>query len=154
MKVFLIGMPGSGKSLLGPDVAENLNLPFLDLDNEIENFKNLKVSDIFEKYGEDYFRKLETEFLVKFTKSLNRFVISTGGGTPCYFNNMKFIKENGVAVFLNTSCPENLTNRPLLKNISWEDLRIQRLEYYNQAQIITSADVSEIMHKLTQYVNI
>lgn len=154
MKVFLIGMPGSGKSLLGPDVAEKLNVPFVDLDHEIENFKNLKVSDIFEKYGEDYFRNLETEFLRKYSNCLTHFVISTGGGTPCFHNNMKFIKETGVAVFLNTTCPTNLNDRPLLKSISWEDLKIQRLEYYNQAQIVSSANLSEIVSKLTQYVNI
>ncbi|HRG80566.1 MAG TPA: shikimate kinase, partial [Cyclobacteriaceae bacterium] len=89
MKIFLIGLPGCGKSTLGKQLAEKLKLPFVDLDAEIEKSVGITIKGIFKKYGESFFRKEESGQLHRFGEGYDDFVMATGGGVPVFFDNMK-----------------------------------------------------------------
>lgn len=149
----MLGMPSSGKSTLGRQLAKKLGYEFVDLDYKIEVTEGKKISEIFSINGEEYFRKLESEQLKKITPD-SKLVIATGGGTPCFFDNMAFIKENGISVFLDVK-PEQLAdrmrnskknNRPLL-NITTESLfedvkqlYEKRIEDYKKADIVIEGE--------------
>ncbi len=89
---------GSGKTTIGKKLANRLLYDFIDSDEEIEKNENQSISEIFDEKGESYFRKLETDFLLNFN-SQNK-VISLGGGTPCFNNNMEIINKKGISVYL------------------------------------------------------
>jgi shikimate kinase len=133
MKIFLVGMPGSGKSTLGVKLAQNLSLPFVDLDKEIENKAGKSIPEIFRTDGEDTFRRLEASELAEWCANPDSFVLATGGGAPCFYNGMDNMNQNGLTVFLNVTIHElvrrlqNKKDRPLLHNESAEELQ-QRLE--------------------------
>ena len=93
MIVVLIGYMASGKSTLGRILANKLNYDFIDLDDYIEEKEQLLVSDIFKSKGELYFRKMETLYLKELLDNKTKLVLSLGGGTPCYSNNMDFIRK-------------------------------------------------------------
>jgi len=93
-------MPGSGKSSWGKKLAKALQYSFVDLDELIEQNEQQSIEEIFTEKGEDYFRDLEHKYLLK-TFVINHLVISCGGGTPCYNNNMNLINENGISFYLN-----------------------------------------------------
>ncbi|GAA4827836.1 shikimate kinase [Algivirga pacifica] len=146
MRIYLIGMPGCGKSTVGHHLAEALNYNFLDLDQAIEEKEGNSIPDIFSTKGEDYFRKIEKEVLE--TTLPENTVIATGGGAPCFFNNMGFIKEQGLAIFLDTPTKllaervlQQKGSRPLvddqqsLENVqkALEEKRNDRLAFYMQA---------------------
>jgi shikimate kinase len=150
MKLYLIGLPGSGKSFLGKKLAEEAKIPFIDLDQVIEQEAGVSVSKIFSEKGEDYFRNLEAVALRQQSKA-PEFVMACGGGTPCFHDNMKFVNETGKSVFLNIPITEIVKRlnamekqaRPLLADTSTEtlenkvnDLLKKRLSFYNQAHII------------------
>jgi len=99
MRVFLLGYMGSGKSTLGPKVAGELSIPFLDLDDVFEERYRISISNFFRKYGEHYFRKIEQALLQELTKQ-EEFLLATGGGTPCYYDNLDFMKQHGITVYL------------------------------------------------------
>ena len=150
--MFLVGMPGSGKSTLGKELGLKLDLPFFDLDEIIELEERMTVPEIFGKRGEDYFRKLEKETLEKVSESHQSFVLATGGGTPCFFQNMQFMKANGKVVFIDVPVKElaqrllndGVEKRPLLKKMSsaeqLEDYLVntlqKRLEFYDKAHLV------------------
>lgn len=124
MKIYLIGYMASGKTNLGREMAEAAGFSFADLDELFEEKYKVSILEFFEKYGEDLFRKFEHEILLE-TADLDNVVISTGGGTPCFYNNMDFILENGRSVYL--KMPVSLLasrlstirkKRPLLKDVS------------------------------------
>ncbi len=106
--IFLIGYMGSGKTTLGKKLASKLALPFIDTDEEIVKQIGMSITEYFAQYGEDAFRALEREQLRKFAERAA--VISTGGGAPCFFDNMDWIKANGYAVYLQMS-PKALFDR-------------------------------------------
>ncbi|MEP2025618.1 shikimate kinase, partial [Reichenbachiella sp.] len=87
-KIFLIGMPGSGKSTLGKELAEKLGRNFFDLDAEIERMAGWVIPDIFAQVGEDYFRELENSVLLMLIRLNEPAVIATGGGAPCFYDNI------------------------------------------------------------------
>jgi shikimate kinase len=101
MKLFLIGLMGSGKSVMGKRISQSAQLPFIDLDNEIEKEEGMKIQEIFSKKGEDYFRTLEAAALRRHSEA-EEFVMATGGGAPCFHGNMDFINKTGTSIFLNT----------------------------------------------------
>ena len=102
MKYYLVGYMYSGKSTFGPRLAAAKGLAFVDLDQAFEAKYHYEVARFFEVFGEDAFRKLETQMLHA-TADLDNIVISTGGGTPCYGDNMDFILEHGTAIYLQMS---------------------------------------------------
>jgi len=146
--IFLIGYMGSGKTTLGKKLANRLELPFIDTDEEIVKQIGMSITDYFGQHGEDAFRELERKQLRKFAD--NAAVISTGGGAPCFFDNMEWIKTNGYAVYLQMSpkalfdrlSQSKLHKRPILIGKSPEELRLfieekltEREPYYTQAHL-------------------
>ncbi len=154
---YLTGFMASGKSTIGPMVANTLGWNFVDLDKEIENRENRKINKIFEIDGEDYFRQKETEILKVISKGEN-LIISLGGGTLIVKENREFIRKHGNLIFLNSS-PEvvyrrlkNKRDRPILlqdnnekaaENVVMErieSLMKERMKYYKRADYIIDTD--------------
>jgi shikimate kinase len=164
MKIFLIGMPGSGKTTTGKLLAEKLKLTFIDLDMEIEKLEGQKINQIFEKRKENYFREVESTTLKKICSSSESFVMSTGGGAPCFHDNMRLMNNSGTTIFLDVSAKEianrlektNLTERPMFAKLSLEQLkdkieflRSQRITFYKQAQFVFDGnDIETIISKI------
>ena|ERR1051325_1488356 len=158
MKIFLLGLPGSGKTTLGRKLAAQLQLPFVDLDKEIETTEGKPIREIFAEKKEDYFRKLESSELKKWCEKPSDFVMATGGGAPCFFDNLEVINRSGKSIFLDVPASEivrrmstgPIEKRPLLAaggkdglKDSIEFLRSNRLPYYKQASITFSGpDIS------------
>ena len=121
MKVFIIGMMGSGKTTLAKKLSELMNKSYVDIDDLIELKENMSISEIFSKYGEDYFRKIENITLRSISNSE---IIACGGGIIMNKNNRKFLNENGFTIYLKTSLPilakrlKGKNRRPLLKNMN------------------------------------
>jgi shikimate kinase len=154
--IFLTGFMASGKSTIGPILANTIGWDFLDLDKVIEEKTNKKIVEIFKEYGEEYFRKLESQTLKELTK-LSKHVISLGGGTIESEDNLNQMKKSGILVYLETS-PEAAyrrlrfkRDRPALlfddKEPTKEEFlnRIntilnRRLKYYNQADLKINTD--------------
>jgi len=148
-RIILIGYMGAGKTLLGKALAESLNIRFINSDSDIEQQTGMSIGQIFEQYGEDYFRNLEQEYLKNFDHQ-ESFVLATGGGTPCYNDQMTVLNALGATVYLqcsNETLYSRLKNerehRPLIAGLSDEELReaieyrmIQRERIYQKAQII------------------
>ncbi|QSE97478.1 shikimate kinase [Fulvivirga lutea] len=123
-RIILIGMPGSGKTTLGKELSEWMNLPFFDLDDLIESKEEKTIQQIFGQEGEDAFREMEASTLEGFCNSHNKFVLAAGGGTPCYYNNLELMNANAKTIYLDVSAEAlfermNKTaveKRPLFKN--------------------------------------
>ena len=98
--VYLIGLMGSGKTFWGRKLAQHMNSQFIDLDEWVENEEGMSIAAIFAEYGEAHFRRLESEAL-KRIQAKGPAVVSTGGGAPCFENNMEFMLLHGVVVWLN-----------------------------------------------------
>ena len=151
-RVFLIGYMGSGKSTVGKKLAKKMNYSFVDLDYYIEKKHSKNISDIFSDRGEEVFRKLERDSLVEVIK-MDNVVISLGGGTPCFFDNLQRIQENGISIYLKMPAQALLNRlnnakieRPLLKgmgdNEKMEFIQQQlgeRERYYLRAHLIFNA---------------
>lgn len=148
--VFLIGYMGCGKTTLGEVLAQQMGVPFIDLDEYIERQQGMTIVEIFAREGEERFRQLETAALGK-VAAMDGVIIACGGGTPCHGNNMTLMNEMGVTVWLTTS-PERITARLLLpeqrvKRPKFNDLPDEaflplvqrelerRSPYYNQASL-------------------
>lgn len=163
MKIFLIGMPGSGKSTIGKSLAMRLNLPFVDLDHEIEKKEGRLIKDIFNISGETYFREVESKTLREIASSSTDCVIATGGGAPCFHDGISIINKYGISVFLNVpideliSRVENNKDRPLLQSTDKVELRNRletihknRLACYQRATYTVNTDenVDSILSKI------
>ena len=130
MKVILVGYMGSGKSTVGRLLAADLNLSFLDLDTYIEEKEAMSITEIFETKGEIFFRKKEYHYLQALLNSEQKFVLSTGGGTPCYSGNMDaMLAKTSNVFYLKVTIPELVKrigtekeHRPLIKDITAEAL--------------------------------
>lgn len=166
MRIFLIGFMGAGKTHWGKQVANRMGLPFFDLDELIVAHENKSIADIFAANGEEYFRLLEKQLLEELAEKEDSMIISCGGGTPCFFNNIDFMKRYGIVVWLNTHVEVILqrllkerVHRPLLKDIQDEDLRShiirklnERRMYYEQADVIIDKEDSISMNDFIQTV--
>src|SRR5437773_6951846 len=102
MKIFLIGFAGSGKTHLGKELADLLKIPFADTDAMVEDQTKMEISRIFLEKGEEGFRKMEAEVLTELLKK-RKALVATGGGLPCWDNNMKKMNESGLTVYLKAS---------------------------------------------------
>lgn len=160
MKIFLVGMPGSGKTTIGKQVASRLMIDFVDLDAEIEKSEQKSIADIFSQQGEAQFRVVEARLLREWAASPGSFVMATGGGAPCFHQGMEILNQYGLSIFLD--CPVSTlvervrTNRerPLLFASDIEELkgklekiRAERLKCYRQAKIVVSTPTSEVILK-------
>ncbi|MBN3034048.1 MAG: shikimate kinase [Bacteroidales bacterium] len=152
MLIYLIGFMGVGKTTTGKSLARLLGMNFIDLDDYIASKYRLTIPDFFSKYDEQAFRAAENVAL-KELSGTNNAVIATGGGTPCFHDNMKLMNRTGHTVFLQMdtdsiirrlSCSRK--NRPLVKGKSGEEIRelvnkllSEREKFYLQARVIISA---------------
>jgi len=145
--VYLIGLPGSGKTTLGKKLSEKLGIPFYDLDYVIEEQTGQSISDFFSTEGETVFREMEKECLQEFLR-MDRFVLATGGGTACFFDHAERMRAHGTLVFLNPPLAEiskrlkgeGISIRPLFSNTETVDdvllqLFEQRIGFYQKAHI-------------------
>jgi len=166
MKIYLIGYMASGKTNLGREIAEISGYSFVDLDELFEERYKVSILEFFDKYGEDLFRKFEQNILLE-TGSMDNAVISTGGGTPCFFNNMDFILENGRSVYLRMPVPLLASRlatirkkRPLLKDVppgEMEDHIARQLKeretHYLRANLVADGpdyNAAEIVRRLQE----
>lgn len=139
---------GSGKSTIAELLAERRRLPFLDLDKMIEKEEQMTINSIFEKKGEIYFRKVEHQIFKDAISSSSSFVLSLGGGTPCYANNHLFLKDPSVvSIYLRVGIEElcnrlinEKAHRPLIEEMNIDEMKsfvgqhlFERSYYYNQA---------------------
>lgn len=169
MRIYLIGYMGSGKSTVGKELAQTLNLQFIDLDSYIEerNFKT--IPEIFASEGEDGFRKAEQKALHEVSEFEN-IVIATGGGAPCFFDNMDHIKKTGTSLYLEGSpriLAERLMNskteRPLIKGKTEKELiafidetLAKRNNWYKRADVTMEFDhdisTKEVIDALKEFI--
>lgn len=129
MKYYLVGYMYSGKSTFGRRLAAEKGMGFLDLDRAFEERYHYTVPRFFAQFGEEAFRKLETQMLYE-TAALDNVVIATGGGTPCHSDNMDFILANGTAVYLQMSVDDlaqralhSRNPRPLMQGLTPDEIR-------------------------------
>lgn len=149
-RIYLIGLPGSGKSTLGKGLAEKLGYRFIDLDDAIEEEAGMTIPDIFARQGEGNFRIKEGEVLRSLSSIEDRFILATGGGTPCFHFNMDFMNDHGITLFLDVNpgdlalrlMDEGIEKRPLFKSYDHQDLIMEirelkekREPYYEEADI-------------------
>ena len=155
MRIYLIGYMGCGKSTLGRKLSKHLNLQFVDMDHYIEERNYKTIPQIFAEEGEAEFRKKERKALEELAEFTD-IVIATGGGAPCFFDNINFMNKSGKTIYLNID-PKILANRllkskterPLIKGKSKDELVAfiddtlkKRNEFYKQAEfIITQPDI-------------
>ena len=152
-RIFLIGYMGAGKTTVGKILANLLGLSFIDLDYYIEGRYHKTVSQLFAEKGEDDFRMIERKMLHE-VADFENVLVSTGGGTPCFFDNMEVMNEKGKTVYLKVSV-EELANRlevckatrPVLKGRSGEELicfiaeNLEKREpFYQQAAVVFEAE--------------
>ncbi len=167
-RIFLIGFMGSGKSTAGRKLASHLKWSFIDLDEKIQKMERMKIPDIFSLKGEPYFRKLETKALQELKNETDT-VISTGGGTPCFGDNMNFMLNSGLTIYIRMT-PASLKKRlegssegrPLLKEIDRKDLQgyiasklAEREKWYSRAEIIIDGvnnNLSELLSLIKKQI--
>ena len=153
MKISLIGYMGSGKSATAKQLSSLLELPYIDLDHAISASEKLEIPQIFHNKGEIYFRKKENQILSEILADNSSFILATGGGTPCYFNNIDVLNQHSITVYLSHNpldlaarLSKDKTQRPLISHIPEEDLPefiakhlFERNQFYQKAQIIINA---------------
>lgn len=168
-RIYIVGFMGVGKTTLARVLAEYLQKSVIDLDHFIEERQFKTVPQLFEEYGEDGFRKIEEERLLELT-SFNDVVVSTGGGAPCFFDNMDVMNNSGLTIFIDLPVEiiaqrllKSKTERPLIKGKSEAELiefigeRLEaRRPFYSKAQVtINPADKlpEEVMHMIINQMN-
>jgi len=169
MRVYLIGLPGSGKSTLGKEVAKRLNLKFVDTDEEITKKEGRSIDAIFQDTGEVYFRQLEQATLLTFSTQED-LLISTGGGAPCFFDNIEVMNKTGITIFIDVP-PEMLCirliqgqtkqKRPMVEGKSEAEVFSfihskyqERIPFYSKAHLWIKGDniqVNEVVEKIRSF---
>ena len=168
MIIFLIGFMGCGKSHLGREFAKLMKYKFIDTDALIEEKKKKSIAQLFAVEGEEYFRQLEKKTLQGLLKE-SKSVIATGGGLPCYSDNMEIMKKNGLTIYLEAGAGflfhrliREKKDRPLISNLSDIELMefitgmlVKRVSFYEQAALkvnaekITAEKIKEKIKKLS-----
>lgn len=165
-KIILVGYMGSGKTEIGILLSKNIDLPFYDLDNLINLETSKSINEIFAEEGEIYFRKIEHQILANTIIKNKSFILSLGGGTPCYANNHLLLnQENVTSIYLKASISTlvdrlklNRINRPLIKDLSENELSeyiakhlFERSFYYNQCKntiVVDDKSMAEIVAEI------
>jgi len=165
-RIFLIGYMGSGKTTIGKLLAARLGFSFVDMDKHIEEKEFKSVSQIFAEKGESEFRLIEQKCLHEVAEFEN-IVISTGGGAPCFFDNIRFMNTHGTTVYLKLSAAEladrlessRANKRPLLAERKGEELQqfiaeglAKREPFYEQAAYSVSGDIDEIVDQICKLI--
>jgi shikimate kinase len=153
MKIFLIGMMGSGKTYWMDKLGRKLKLPRYDLDRLIEGVEDRNIRQIFEESGEEHFRKMES-IVLKWFADKDDYILSTGGGTPCYFDNMEWMNNEGLTIWLDENIeslverliPEKV-HRPLISHLNpaalksyLEKKKEERMAFYSKAKFTLSGE--------------
>ena len=157
MRVILVGFPGSGKSSVGKKLAAKLGCEFVDLDDAFEEEYHVSIPDFFAKYNETAFRSCERKVLLD-KLAMDNVVLSAGGGTPCFADNMETMKKSGIVVYIKMA-PASLFDRlshakrvrPLVQNKTPEELRayidtnlLLRETFYQQAHLTVKGESIDI----------
>ncbi len=166
MKIILLGYMGSGKTTIGIQLARKLFLNFTDLDDFIEEKEQQSIKEIFKQKGEIYFRKIEHKYLKQFINENESYVLSLGGGTPCYAGNLDLILKDkkSLSFYLRGSIPtlfkrlsENKFKRPLISDLSDDQLTeyiakhlFERSLFYDKATHKISIDNKDIQEIVTE----
>jgi shikimate kinase len=169
-KIFLVGYMGSGKSTAGKKLASKLSFDFVDMDKFIEAEYGMSIEEIFSKKGQSEFRAMEHNALKKLLTVSKSTVISCGGGTPCYYNNMELMNNNGITIYLKMSA-DSLANRlinakdhrPLIDGKTHDELKKyitehleKREDFYHKAQFTVKGkdlNVDELASYVAKEVN-
>ena len=161
-KLYLVGLPASGKTTTAKWLADKLGWTFVDLDELIESQMRMSIWDIFEVHGEEAFREMEAKFL-RSTHEMNNVVVGCGGGTAAYHGNMDWMKIHGLTLFLNTSLEvlvgriaADMSKRPLFsgKNESeilnkLSQIAENRSIYYSSAKIVwNKSEPSDLLYRV------
>ncbi len=153
-KIYLLGFMGAGKSSVGRSLSKLLSYKHIDMDELIEQREGRTIKDIFEQSGEEYFREKERE-LLKELSLLKKVIISTGGGVPCFFDNLELMKKTGFVVYLKNEPStilkrlnaSEISRRPLLKDKKYnqiEEILKKRAPFYEKADLILKSDDKKI----------
>ena len=155
MKIVLLGYMASGKSSIGRRLSKKINLPLIDLDYYIEAKEGMTISEIFKNKGEIYFRKIENVYLKEIIDKNEDYILSLGGGTPCYGNNMEVINSSdALSIYLKASVNKlanrlilKKSKRPLVANLNDDQIfefvgkhLFERNPFYDQAKKIVKTD--------------
>ena len=168
-KIILLGYMGCGKSTIAEKLSGLLHLPFVDLDKSIEAKARMTINQIFETFGEVYFRKLEHDVFVELLATSENQISGLGGGTPCYANNHELLKGEGItSIYLKASVEtlfnrlsHNKSKRPIVANKSEAELQefiakhlFDRSYYYNQAEYKVAVDGKSIDETVTDIMSV
>lgn len=169
MKIVLVGYMASGKSEVAKEISQKINIPVFDLDDIIEKTEGKTISAVFETKGELYFRKIENKILNDFLIEHSHFVLSLGGGTPCYANNHMFLQSSDIfSVYLKAS-PKELKNRLIMQRehrplvVALEDSELEeyiakhlfdRSFYYHQANHVVITDEKSVEEVADEIINL
>jgi len=168
--IFLVGMPGAGKSTIGRKLAATLHVPFFDLDEYLEEKEGSAIRQIFSSRGETYFRETEARYLRELAAEAPGSVIATGGGAPCFHGSMNFMNQQGITVYLKAPIAvllERLTGhgreqRPLVAGKSTDEIKqfltetlAKRKQFYETAHITyqnltRERDVTDLCHLIAR----
>lgn len=169
-KLVLIGYMGCGKSTISLELSKKLQIPVVDLDKIIEENQKISIQKIFEIKGELYFRKIEHQLFSEIIESNAPMIISTGGGTPCYFNNHLLLQNNNIcSIYLKGSVDtlftriqqDDKTKRPLLSNLTDLEAKefiakhlFERSFYYHQASNSVTIDNKSVDQISNEIINL
>ncbi len=147
---------GSGKTYFGKKLSQKINLPFFDLDELIEQHEQKSIVELFDSKGENYFRTIEKNILHDFAEANESFVLSTGGGTPCFFDSINYMNLCGISIWINTPTDilfdrlsKGKSKRPLIKNLTPSQLKVfinskiaeRKLVYEKANYVINESDI-------------
>ncbi|SOC36200.1 shikimate kinase [Ureibacillus acetophenoni] len=158
-KIYLVGFMGCGKSVIGRRLSYFLKLPYYDMDREIVRQQGMTIPEIFEKYGEEYFRKVETDFLRNFRDEAC--IISTGGGVAVNEENRKIMRKTGLVFYLDATFEDiykrikNDKNRPIVQKSSkseLEQLYFQRRKFYRAVGHIRVLTENRSKRQIVEYI--
>lgn len=161
--IVLIGMSGAGKTTIGRALSYKLKMAFVDMDSYIERKYNRQISEIFDEYGEEYFRKLETEVAKEVSENYKNTIISTGGGVVLNHENMEYLKSNGTVVYINRTVENilstlNAEKRPLLKEnpdklYEMRKIRHQLYTKYADICILNSGELKDCVNNIAEAID-
>lgn len=159
MRIYLIGFMGSGKSTVGEVLSERLEIPFFDIDELVEAAEGSSIREIFAEHGEPYFRRRERDFLLM-TRHLERAIVATGGGTFTFEDNIEFIQQSGISIYLSVpyeTCLSRVSvssaERPMFHDeMALHGLYKSRRHNYRRADLVLEIRDSETPREIARRI--